>query len=178
MSANAPLLLIVQLNPLTAIVAVTERDYPFLHQGLPATFTTDAFPGEVFKGEVSRLAPVFAESTRQARVELNVVNSGIRLKPGMFVRVSIVLEALDDVTIIPEAAITQRDGVTGVFVVDETAATVHWQPVTIGVREGGRVQILEPSLSGRVVTLGQQLLDEGAPITIPASGRQLVSPGA
>jgi hypothetical protein len=39
--------------------------------------------------------------------------------------------------------------------------------VTEGIREGERVQVFGDGLSGRVVTLGQQLLDDGAPITIP-----------
>ena len=37
----------------------------------------------------------------------------------------------------------------------------------MGIREDNRVQIEGQGLDGRVVTLGQQLVDDGSPITIP-----------
>jgi len=45
---------------------------------------------------------------------------------------------------------------------------VSWRPVTVGIRDGSRVQIEGEGLSGRVVTLGQQLLKDGSAIIIPA----------
>jgi hypothetical protein len=47
----------------------------------------------------------------------------------------------------------------------------------VGIREGDRVQVEGQGLTGRVVVIGQQLVNDGAPITIatdqeaPASGR-------
>jgi hypothetical protein len=38
----------------------------------------------------------------------------------------------------------------------------------VGIREGDRVQVEGEGLSGRVVTLGQQLVNDGSLITIPA----------
>jgi hypothetical protein len=38
----------------------------------------------------------------------------------------------------------------------------------VGIREDGKVQVEGEGLSGRVVILGQQLVDDGSPITIPA----------
>ena len=117
-AANAPLLRIVELNPITAVFFVTERDYSKLSVGQLASLGTDAFPGETFEGSVQRIAPVFSESTRQARVELLVSNPELRLKPGMFVRASVKLARVEDAIIIPVQALTQRNDQQGVFVVD------------------------------------------------------------
>ncbi len=43
-----------------------------------------------------------------------------------------------------------------------------WHEVKVGIREGNRVQVEGEGLSGRVVTLGQQLVKDGSAITIPA----------
>ncbi|GAB6043720.1 efflux RND transporter periplasmic adaptor subunit [Endothiovibrio diazotrophicus] len=166
-SANTPLLRIVELDPVTGVISVTEKDYPFLAPGQPVTLTTDAHPNETFHGEITRIAPVFQQAARQARVELRVENPDLRLKPGLFIRASVVLRHLDDATIVPEAALTRRAEHDGLFLLDADGKRVHWRRVTVGVRDGERLQIVEPPLAGRVVTLGQQLLDEGSEVALP-----------
>lgn len=167
-SANTPLLLIVELDPITGVMSVTEKDYVRMRTGQLGTLITDAYPGETFEGRIERIAPVFRQATRQARVELTIGNAGHKLKPGMFIRVTMVLDRLAEATIVPEKALTTRDNRTGVFVVSEDGQSVSWRDVTVGIREGDRVQVEGEGLSGRVVTLGQQLVDDGSPITIPA----------
>jgi RND family efflux transporter MFP subunit len=166
-SANTPLLLIVEIDPITGVIFVTEKDYARLKPGQLVTLTTDAFPGERFEGRIDRIAPVFREATRQARVELTIDNPQRRLKPGMFIRAEIVLEQVPLATIVPEQALTKRDDRTGVFLVDDDGQTVTWRDVTVGITEGGRVQVEGEGLTGRVVTLGQQLVSSGSRITIP-----------
>lgn len=165
-AANAPLLRIVELDPLTAVFYVTERDYAHLRPGQAATLSTDAFPGEVFSGEIERIAPVFRESTRQARVELRVANPELRLKPGMFVRATVILERVEQAVIASEQALTTRDGRDGVFMVGPDGASAIWREVNPGIRQDGRVQLpgLEPG--GQVVVLGQQQLDDGSQIRV------------
>jgi len=167
-AANAPLLRIVELDPLTAVFFVTERDYALLEPGQSAELGTDSFPGESFSGEIARIAPVFRTSTRQARVEVRVDNPLLRLKPGMFARISLVLERVTDTTIVPQQALVTRDGDSGVFVVSGDGATVEWRPVSVGIHQGERVQVSGTGLAGRVVVLGQQLLKDGSRIIVAA----------
>lgn len=166
-SANSPLAAIVDLDPVTGVMFITEKDYGRLQVGQAAELTTDAFPGRTFSGRVARIAPVFRETTRQARVELTIENADHDLKPGMFIRVRLVLASVPDAVMVPESALTRRDGRTGVFFVEEAGRTVVWKEVTPGIRDGGRVQVDGVAPGGRVVTLGQQMLDNGARIVIP-----------
>jgi len=168
-AANAPLLLIVELNPIVGVVFVTEGDYARMEPGQPVALATDAYPGETFAGRIDRIAPIFRTTSRQARVELTVDNPGHRLKPGMFIRASVVLERVPEATIVPEQALTLRNDRQGVFVVSDDGRAVAWREVRVGIREGGRVQVAGEGLAGRVVTLGQQLLNDGSAITIPAA---------
>ena len=167
-AANAPLLLIVELHPIVGVVFVTERDYAHLKPGQLVSLTTDAYPGEQYPGRIDRIAPVFRKSTRQARIEMTIDNPQHRLKPGMFIRATVVLARVPEATIVPEQALTIRDDRSGVFIVSEDGRSVAWREVKVGIREGDRVQVEGEGLSGRVVTLGQQLVNDGSPITIPA----------
>jgi RND family efflux transporter MFP subunit len=175
-SANTPLLSIVELNPIAGVIFVAEKDYAQLQPGQPISLTTDAYPGERFQGRIDRIAPVFRQASRQARAELVIDNPDQRLKPGMFVRATVVLHRMAHATIVPEQALTARDDRLGVFVVSEDGRSVVWREVTVGIRDGNRVQVEGTGLQGRVVTLGQQLVQDGAAITIPAQQRDAASP--
>ncbi len=162
-SANAPLLQIVELDPMMAVFFVTERDYASLQPGQVAFLVTDVYPGEKFQGEIERIAPIFDKATRQARVEMRVVNSDLRLKPGLFARVTVVLEQIAETTIVPEHALTKRNRQNGVFVLN--GDSVVWREVQLGIRQGERVQVTGEGLTGLVVILGQQLLDNGSTVS-------------
>ena len=173
-SANAPLLRIVEIDPVTAVFFVTERDYALLKPEQIATLRTDAFPGENFQGRIARIAPVFLESTRQARVEVWLDNPGLRLKPGMFVRATVVLDRVAETTIVPEQALVRRDGRDGVFVLDADGKSVSWRDVAVGIRQGDKVQVEGERLGTRVVTLGQQLLDDGSEVSVEGEIKETV----
>lgn len=172
-AANQPLLLIVELDPILGVVHVTEKDYAHLRPGQTVSLTTDAYQGAAFFGRIDRIAPVFQKTTRQARVEMIIENPGHRLKPGMFMRATVVLKRVLEATIVPEQALITRDGRHGVFVVSKDGKSVVWRTVKSGIREGGRVQVEGEGLSGRVVTLGQELLKNGSAITIPEMKREI-----
>jgi len=168
--ASEPLLSVVVLHPITGVFYVSERDYARLRPGQTVEVTTQAWPGERFEGTIERIAPVFRASTRQARVELEISNVERRLKPGMFMRATVELERVAEAVIVPEGALTERGDEPGVFLVAADERSVAWCPVTVGIREAGRVQIEGAGPTGRVVTLGQQLVEDGSEIVIPDDG--------
>jgi RND family efflux transporter MFP subunit len=176
-SANTPLIRVVRLDPLDAVVFVTERDYARMSIGQPAALVTDAFPGEQFEAHVVRLAPVFRQESRQARVELEVSNPEGRLKPGMFARVTIVLDSVEDATIVPVTALLTREGQMGVFIVD-AEKIARFVPVEVGIRTVDRAAVTGEGLHGRVVTLGQQLVQDGMPVTIPSEEEAQTRPAS
>lgn len=172
LQANTPILALVRLDPLLARVHVTERDYAHLQLGQAAELRTAAWPGEVFTGEVQRVAPEFREASRQARVEISVPNADRRLRPGMFIEARVSTLSLSGVPAIPVDALIERDGQRGVFLVEEDEEQLpraRFVPVTTGVEDGRWLQLLDPPLSGKVVTLGQHLLSDGMRLRLPES---------
>ena len=160
-SASAPMVSIVVPSPLICVIYVTERDYKYFKQGLPSELIVDTYPGETFAAHVKRISPIFAPESRQARIELEVENQKERLKPGMFARAQVILHTIPDATLVPEVALTRRDEQLGVFVINEKKQTVRWQPINMGIQDNGVIEVLDKNLSGRVVTVGQNLLDNG-----------------
>ncbi|QDS89011.1 Cation efflux system protein CusB precursor [Rosistilla ulvae] len=63
-----------------------ESDLAWLRYGQDVEFTTEAYPGELFRGRIAFIDPVLNEDTRTVKVRVNVPNDDGRLKPEMFVR--------------------------------------------------------------------------------------------
>jgi len=161
-TANTPILTLVSLAPLLVVVDVLEKDYPRLRVGQEADLRTEAWPGETFRARVARVAPVLSAETRQARVELEVANPDLRLKPGMFAEVAFVFREVENVWSVPlDVPFRRREGFV-IFLADPENKTVRLLPVTLGLVDGGRVELVEaPPLDQPVVFLGQHLLSDG-----------------
>ena len=176
LQANTPIVSILDNRVMTALIDVIERDYSKIALGQPAVLATDAFTGREFVGKITRIAPLLKEMSRQARVEIEIPNDESLLKPGMFVRALIEFDEHEDTTVILVSALARRDGRQGVFAADTAAMTARFVPVTVGYTEGELVEILEPALSGSVVTLGHHLLEDGAAIRVTEEERTGAGP--
>lgn len=172
LQANQPIVSILQNDILIAVVYVVEKDYPKIKIDQSAVIDTDAWPGKTFRGTIARVAPLLKESSRQARVEIEIPNPDQLLKPGMFVRATIEFSTHENATLVPRAALVRRNDTQGVFVVDKEKLTAHFVPVTTGIMNNDVAEILEPELSGYVATLGNHLLEEGSSVTLPEESKK------
>lgn len=62
-----------------------ESDLQWLRYGQQVELTTEAYPGEKFRGRIAFIDPVLNEETRTVKVRVNLANEDGRLKPEMFV---------------------------------------------------------------------------------------------
>jgi RND family efflux transporter MFP subunit len=161
-TANAPIMTVVSLDPLLVVVEVLEKDYPRLRAGQEAILRAEAWPGETFPARVARVAPVLSAETRQARVELEVANPELRLKPGMFAEVVFVFKEIENVWSVPQdVPFRRREGFV-IFLADTEKETVSMLSVTLGLVDNGRVELVDaPPLDRPVVFLGQHMLADG-----------------
>ncbi|MFH1882805.1 MAG: efflux RND transporter periplasmic adaptor subunit [Planctomycetota bacterium] len=167
LQVNEPIVSILENNLLIALVYVIERDYQKVEVGQQSVVTTDAYPDKTFTGGVVRIAPLLKESSRQARVEIEVPNPEQLLKPGMFVRAKIEFARHDNAMLIPFAALVRREDKEGIFIADLNNLKARFVPVTTGIINGELVEVIEPKISGLVVTLGNHLLEDGSDIILP-----------
>jgi len=82
---NTPnLFTIADLGTLWVVCDVYENDIAEVHIGDPAEVHLNAFPGRVFKGNVSDVSRVLDPNTRSAKVRIVLANGDGSLRPGMF----------------------------------------------------------------------------------------------
>jgi len=116
-SPNVPVASLVDIRTVRMVANLVEKDLKRVVVGTPADVDVDAFPGETFNGRVSRVAPVFDPATRTAEMEIEVPNTGFRLKPGMYARVQLTVAKKADAITVPSNAVVRLDGKPGVFTV-------------------------------------------------------------
>ena len=83
---GTPIYRIADLGQLWVQLDAYEQDLPWLRIGQLVTMEVEALPGKRFEGRISFIDPVIEESTRTAKVRINLDNERGRLKPGMFTR--------------------------------------------------------------------------------------------
>jgi RND family efflux transporter MFP subunit len=170
LQVNQPIVSILQNNSLTAVVYVIERDYPKFTVGQQAVITTDAYPDKTFAGAITRIAPLLKESSRQARVEVEVPNADLMLRPGMFVRARVEFARHENATLIPLPALVRRNDREGIFIADPQNLKARFVPVTTGIVGTDLVEVTKPAISGLTITLGNHLLEDGSDIVLPGAG--------
>jgi RND family efflux transporter MFP subunit len=168
LSPNTAILSIIELQPVTAVIYITDKDYFRLRTEQKATITSSAFPEETFSGRVVRIAPLLKETSREARVEIEIENRNELLKPGMFINTQIEFALREETTIVPFSSLVSRNGQQGIFLADIVNKKALYKQVKVGIVDGEHAEILEPALSsGYVVTLGHHLLEDGTTIILP-----------
>jgi HlyD family secretion protein len=167
-SQNAPVADVVDISRVRLVANIVEKDLKQLQIGDQTRVEVDAFPGETFVGRIARVAPVLDPATRTAPIEIEIPNPGFRLKPGMYARVSITSDERKDALVVPSNAVVDLGGRRGVFIAAQND-TVAFTPVTVGIEQSDRIEILEGLTEGdRVVTTGAAALRDGDRVVIAA----------
>jgi len=168
LTANAPILSILEINPLLAVIHITDKDYFRIKKEQNAFISTDVIPGKTVSGKIVRIAPLLQETSREARVEIEMPNPEELFKPGMFINVQVEHATNDDATVVPLSSVVKRNNQQGVFLADMENKIAEFVPVKVGISNSELAEIIDPpSFSGFVVTLGQHLLAPGSPIILP-----------
>ncbi|OGK06412.1 MAG: hypothetical protein A2W80_11040 [Candidatus Riflebacteria bacterium GWC2_50_8] len=171
-SANTPIVSVIDIATVTAVIDVVEQDYFKIRVGLNAEIEPSALPDRVYQARISRISPMLDQSSRQARIELELANSDFQLKPGMFIRARIIYQVHDHATVIPASALVRRNDREGIFLINNENETANFIPVQKGFTEGDLVEIASPTLTGEVVTLGHHLLEDGMSVILADSRSQ------
>jgi len=181
---GTPLVTLQDLTPLHVNFSLPEQRLPDISTGQPLEVRVDAYPDQVFTGEITAINPKVEAATRQIRVQGTLANDDKRLRSGMFARISVIQEVREDVVTLPQTAIVNQPYGDLVYVVAPAAEgggprRVQQQFVTTGARRGTQVAIVE-GLSGgeEVVSAGQIKLRNNAPVRVDNDVRPQNTPTA
>ncbi len=169
---GTPLFDLVALDPIEVEFHLAERDSGRVEVGDPVAVRVDPFPGEVFRGKVTHVAPTIDPRTRTLRVKGLLANPEGRLRPGLFARVDLGLSVRRGVAMVPEEAVLERADGSVVFRL-VGGNRVERRRVRTGERREGFVEIREGlELGDRVVVRGNAELVDGARVALVEVGPQ------
>jgi RND family efflux transporter MFP subunit len=170
-SPNTSVVSVVEIDVVRLVANLVEKDLRRVRLGTPADVEVDAYPGDVFRGRVARVAPVLDPATRTAQMEVEVPNRDFRLKPGMYSRVRLTVASKVGALTVPVNAVVDLEGRKGVFTIDRETRTARFNPVNVGIEDGRLVEIVAGIGEGQqVVTTGASALREGDPVQLPGQG--------
>ena len=137
---------------LEVLAKVPEVDVGRIEVGQPAKIVADAYQGEVFRGEVKRVAPeaVVEQNVTSFEVLVTLFTGQSKLRSGMNVDATFLGKQLQDALTVPTVAVVTQEGKTGVMVPGEDNQP-QFQPVTLGLTISERTQILQGLESGERV---------------------------
>lgn len=157
------------LAPIYVDFTVPERHRGSLEPGQVLEVSVAAWPDEVFHGELIVVSPDVDVRSRTLKLRGEIANTDLRLQPGMFATVHLILSGEEPVLTLPRTAISFFAYGESVFTIHDTDGrlTVTRQPVKVGRTRGEQVEILSGLTAGeRVVHTGHMKLREGQTIVI------------
>lgn len=164
---SAPLYVVQQINPIKALVAVSEKNYSLLKKGIKVEFTPEALNGKKYIGEVTRIHPTVDAATHTIVAEVTINNPKFELRPGMYSSARVIFSQ-GDAIVVPDTAVLkqQGSGVRTVYVL-KADGTVELRIVELGRHIGSEYIILSGVQAGeKVIVSGQSLLRSGIKVEV------------
>jgi len=172
---------IQQLNPLRAIFTIPQQQLDSIKVGQPVQVMV---PGDtsnaVYKGKITAIDSKVNQDTRNMSIQAEIQNPKLKLRPGMYINVHVMLPQQEQVITIPQTAISFNPYGDYVYVVNKGTKTIKGQKltgefvkqvfITPGQTRGGQVAVLKGLKAGdTVVTSGQLKLQPDSRVNITES---------
>ena len=158
LNEGQPIVSLQSLDPIFVDFLLPQQELPKIRPGLTVRVTTDA-PSEVIEGKITAINPQVDAATRNIRIQATVSNPQEQLRPGMFVKVAVVLSTPNEVLAIPATAVLYAPYSDSVFVVEDGRSEERGKPVKVvrqqfarlGEKRGDFVSVLSGLKEGDTV---------------------------
>ena len=159
--ANKELMKVTNLSTVWVIAQVYEKDLGKMRTGRGVSVTTDAYPGQLFRGHVTYIDPNINQETRTAQARVELENPGNIFKIGMYVNAAIGTMGMAENTmpVIPSAAVQNMNNRQIVFAATDKPNVFVLKPVRLGTENNEQYVVLEGlNVGDKIVTQGSFLL--------------------
>jgi cobalt-zinc-cadmium efflux system membrane fusion protein len=143
---------IADLSDVWVIGSVPEKDVRFIRPDQTVNIMVAAYPHAVFKGTITYISDVLDPATRTMRLRVTVSNPDRILKPEMFAMVHVYAPSVQDVLMLPLAAV-QQDGAGKMVFVRQGVDRFEPRRVTVGDEQGEQVVVLTGVREGEEVVV-------------------------
>lgn len=168
---------IADLSDVWVLAQIFQNDAGRIKPGDPAEITLDAYPGQVFRGRVDYLLPQLDAATRTLPVRLVFSNADQKLRPGMYVNVSLKLP-MGKRLIVPDSAVF-HSGTKSLLFTFTGEGNIQPREVEVGPHIGDQFVITTGVKAGeQIVTSANFLIDSEAQLQAAAGAFVPPPPGA
>lgn len=163
-AAGAPVLSVLDLDPVKVRVAVPESEIGNVQQGARAVVTIPSLAGRSFEGKVEAVGVAADPASRTYTVKILVPNPDRVLRAGLVAEARIYSAAIVNALTLPgESVLRDAQGVVYVYVHAPDRQRVYRRRVEVGGPVGNEVEIRNGLAPGeQIVVAGQQNVREGS----------------
>lgn len=154
-AGKAAIVTLEQISVLKATLNVSEQYFNKLSNGQEVQLYSNVYPDEVFSGKIMNIFPTIDPLTRSFNIEVKVPNYNQQLRPGMFARLSIVIEKAETI-VVPAISVLQQEGTNNRYVFINKNGTAKRVNVQLGKRFDDKLEIISDEIKS-----GQQLIVAG-----------------
>ncbi|KAA6344070.1 Cation efflux system protein CusB [termite gut metagenome] len=163
---GVPVLTVEQIIPVKLKINVSESYFTRVKKGAEASIKLDVYGEEEFIGKVNLVYPTINAATRTFQVEIKLDNRDLRVRPGMFARVTLNYGTLHHV-VVPDLAIVKQAGSGDRYVYVYKNGKVSYNKVELGRRMDSEYELIAgiPD-NAQVVVAGQARLLNGMEVEV------------
>jgi len=175
LSMGSPIVTLQSYDQVFVNFTLPQKAIARVATGMKITLRSDVYPEHTFEGSVTAISPQIDPVTRTVKLQGTLENEDERLRPGLFVKVSVILPNKNDVLVVPATSIVYAPYGNSIFKVTTATDEVSGLETTIvkqsfirtGKRTGDFVSILEGLQEGdEIVSAGAFKLNNGMSITV------------
>jgi RND family efflux transporter MFP subunit len=166
-AGKSAILSLMQINPLKAIVSISQTYYESVKTGMKAAITSDIIKNQVFEGKIINVYPTIDPVTRTFKIEILVENPQEALRPGMFATIRIEL-GVERTLVVPANAVLKQSGTNIRYLFVNENGTARRIDVEMGDRLNDQVEVISPELQEgmELIVEGQARLLQGSKIHV------------
>lgn len=184
-ASDAGIVVITEVRPISVLFTLPQQDLPAINKARAArALEVEALETDsdtvLDRGNLEVVDNQVDQATGTIRLKADFPNDALQLWPGQFVNVRLLLKTLDDVVVVPTAAVQRGPDGTFVYVVDSDSK-VSVRPTKVAQQNDAESVIAEGlGASDVVVTAGFARLKDGAEVQVsaPGEGKNLPAPNA
>ena len=165
--SGQPILVLTQIHTLKALIAIPESYYPVVKKGMKVEITSEIYPGETFPATIDIVYPTVDPASHTFQARLRIPNSGLKLRPGMYVKTKISM-GMARAMVVPYQAVLKLTGSNDRYVFLDDGGVAKRVFVKLGQRFDENIEVISDELQegDRLVVVGQAKLVDGAKINV------------
>jgi RND family efflux transporter MFP subunit len=163
-SPGKPAFVFMEMDPILVNIELSDADVSKVKEGQAALVRLDAYPNRSFEGRVSSVAVAANEQGGAFKVEIEITNPDLAIKPGMAAEVNVTIETVPRSIVLPIESIVYDAGVPYVYVV--SGGKANKRRLDVVAQAGTRVAVRGLAAGDTVVAAGNRFLTDGEAVRV------------